>query len=383
MSASAEAVSAEAIAQITAGAGARAMPLLPVFPRSFSDVAGGLSFLSLLVLGPAAHFVLLAMPWCIGASTASDVLLVPTPRSRGNASIFPRAIVSSFVSACFVALFWATESGVLSHSAVRALNEWLGRVYLPPADESIPRAALITGTVSLVVAFIDARALQSQSLSLAQKLTRTFDLAAFAIPAVFPTASMFLGPWSPLVLLLLLLQACALIIFAGAATPALGGSRALAAGLAGVWAMWSASVWGATAHAPRLSALAYGAGLVGWRAFSAPRAGAALLFNTFGISHILIAGPLLATPFALSASIGAGLSAPQPQIFPIFLFAAHAATLTASATLCAVESRHLMTWSVFAPKFLFEVAGAAAHAVSTAALLFSLETVNVRARSSK
>ena len=360
------AISDEVIAQLTAGAGARAMPLLPVSPRSLSDVSGGASLLFVLLLGPAAHFLLAELPSFIVTATGSDSAAAAKLRSWGGQALYvTRAVIGlSFASAGFVAVYWSIESGALSPSSQSSLNGLLSKYMLPPADELAPRIALACGALSLVLAVTSATFMKPRAPSLISLLSWSTTLASSAIPAALPVASLYLGPWSPPILFLLVAQACALIVFAGATAHALGGSQTLTAGLAGVWAMWGASSWCATAHAPRLSALAYGAGLVGWRTFSAPRAGAALAFNTFGVSHVLIAGPLLAVPFALTLSLGAGKGAPPPRTFSTFLFAAHVATLTASAVLCAAESRHLMTWSVFAPKFLFEAVGAIAHVLS-------------------
>lgn len=364
---SAGAISDETIARLTAGAGARVMPLLPVSPRSFSDLTGGASFFFVLLLGPAARVVLAALPSLIAGATGIDSAAASKLRSWGEKPSLrlSRAVNGLYcASALFVAIYWFLESGILGSRTLSSLNSALSHGQLPPADEFAPRLALVCSALSLSFALTAAAATRPRSATLISLLSWSASLSASAIPALLPIASLLLGPWSPPILFALVVQACALTVFVGAASHALGGSRELTAGLAGLWALWSASTWSATGHAPRLSALAYGAGLVGWRTFSAPRAGAALALNTFGVSHILIAGPLLAIPFALTAALGAGKGAPPPHSFFTLLLAAHAATLTASAILCAVESRHLMTWSVFAPKFLFEAVGAVAHILS-------------------
>jgi predicted AlkP superfamily pyrophosphatase or phosphodiesterase len=147
----------------------------------------------------------------------------------------------------------------------------------------------------------------------------------------------------------------------------------------------------ATGHAPQFSALAYASAFVGADSFSLPVAGALLLLNTFGASHVL--GVVLFAPVLAAASAAAvpGAEVPRPRPShagaspPPFLSSAWASALSGrrrtqahaasnfralailltpatvgalcTCIFCFITRRELMVWAIFAPKFCFEAVG--------------------------
>jgi hypothetical protein len=371
---------AAAVRRPTDGAGAPPPLLLPLA----SDEPWVRSY------GGAALPVLLALPL---APLFSQLLLLRTalaPRGAGYCVRGGRARAAAALLPA-AALSLAGAAAVWAHWSAVPLPATLAAA-LPPAPYGLPRLALALCAAAAVAGGAGARVL-SGGVGGDTPLDAALRTSALAQCALLPAAALLLGPWSPPVLLVLHAQgSVALPVLAAAYAVARSGARphplpcpppsvlgAVAAAAAAPAApaaillyLFCAHAWGATGHGAQFPALSYGVGLLGWPAFSPWRGGALLAAHTWGVSHGLLAGPAVAWVVSEAAAVGAGAGAggagaaatAAAARTPTLLWAMHALSLAAVATLCAVERSHLMVWGVFAPKLCFEVASAAAGAAT-------------------
>jgi hypothetical protein len=123
------------------------------------------------------------------------------------------------------------------------------------------------------------------------------------------------------------------------------------AALGSEWSIHTTQVFFCTGHRCSFDALQYTAAFVGFEGFSFARSGALLAANTFA-SHVLMAFglPLLVfRPDVESRELGLALGR---VVLGYGLARALAAFVTTGTV--ALLRRHLMVWSIFAPKFVFD-----------------------------
>jgi hypothetical protein len=274
---------------------------------------------------------------------------------------------------------------VASHWLLSAHGRWKGGwLHL-----ALPRAVYTLTAVNLLL-LTRTQATQTTAASAATS-------SCFAIAALHPALSLVLGPWAPAPLAALSGSVAALYVLltlvawtdamppgaqlpphrsphlerAWAAIPApvcraiariLQGSDVLLAFAAGC--ALPGHAFAASGHAPRFSALAYGAAFVGADSFAFLPAGALLAANTFGPSALLVLAPLAV---ALPPTVGALGPPGSSRRAALLLHVPAALVALATCAFAAYARRHLMLWAIFAPKFAFDAVALAITLVVTAA----------------
>ncbi|GJP45476.1 hypothetical protein CLOM_g4864 [Closterium sp. NIES-68] len=122
------------------------------------------------------------------------------------------------------------------------------------------------------------------------------------------------------------------------------------------WSLLSILLFFASGHACTFDGLRYTAAFVGFNDFQYHRQGGLLALDTFGFSHLI---PAFAIPLlALLAHPRSSDSLTKRSIKAIllFLFPRAMATFTTTAFVAGMR-RHLMVWSLFAPKYVFDAIG--------------------------
>ncbi|XP_047334184.1 GPI ethanolamine phosphate transferase 3 [Impatiens glandulifera] len=140
------------------------------------------------------------------------------------------------------------------------------------------------------------------------------------------------------------------------------------------WNLLAVCLFFCTGHWCAFDGLRYGAAFTGFDEFILTRQAILLTIETFGFSHIL---PIFGLPFLI---VNKKLSSPDKQrkgSFFIQLSQAYlinglitATTVTITILCVSIHRRHLMVWGLFAPKFVFEVAGLVLTDVLTCFALF-------------
>jgi hypothetical protein len=278
--------------------------------------------------------------------------------------------------------------GLTPRSALDAL--------LPPLRLALPRAVFLC--TALALSFLCLRARLAPSRKATPRLFSALGRTFVASSALLPLSSLLLGPWSPPILALLYCQGLALVLLVLAGTggrPPLCHLAALPhrAGLASssplsflllpghhaiplhatamAVGLFTSHAWAATGHTAQFSALSYNAGFLGFDTFNFARSGLLLAANTYGVSHGCLGGALLLWPMCHALAYNGGVedmgALARARALPGLVAVYALASVIGIATMCAISQRHMMVWAVFAPKLVFEVAGALALALGVAA----------------
>lgn len=140
------------------------------------------------------------------------------------------------------------------------------------------------------------------------------------------------------------------------------------------WNLLAVCLFFCTGHWCAFDGLRYGAAFTGFDEFILIRQAILLAIETFGFSHIL---PIFGLPFLV---VNKNLSSPDGQrkgsvfiqLSQVYLINGliTATTVTVTILCVSIQRRHLMVWGLFAPKFVFEVAGLVLTDVLTCFALF-------------
>ena len=374
------------LARLTAGAGARGAILLPVSAGTSSGAPLGTALFSVTVIAPIVrillcHFLPKIISQIISLSVSSSRLFVVNSTPRSGQML-------TYISSFIVALHWAIE--IRRIESKDGLDTIFTSCGMSRASVSLPLFVFCTSIFSFIHGLYllyndnDTNAPMNAAAGI-KSLSNAIKYTATLLPPLLPISCLIFGPWSPLFLLVICIQVITLIIIGTCAYNQLQikskSAQLFAAGIAGIWALWVTTIWSATGHSASLAALNYPVAFLGDpTGFSKVRGGILLVTHTFVISHLLIGGPLL-TRIAMAAVNTAILSrrcdgdddggdgddndggnirlaGVTYHALSRALIAAFIAPLTAVTLLCFLEPRHLMTWAVFAPKFIFEFCGA-------------------------
>ncbi|CAI9113243.1 OLC1v1013816C1 [Oldenlandia corymbosa var. corymbosa] len=127
------------------------------------------------------------------------------------------------------------------------------------------------------------------------------------------------------------------------------------------WSLLATSLFFCTGHWCAFDGLRYAAAFIGFDEFNIIWQAALLTLDTFGFSHIL---PILGLPLVVAFSHPKKRTKEKEDSFSIRLcqvYLMYGLTIAVPATLTilcvAIQRRHLMVWGLFAPKFVFDVAG--------------------------
>ncbi|KAL5849996.1 hypothetical protein ACOSQ4_008009 [Xanthoceras sorbifolium] len=127
------------------------------------------------------------------------------------------------------------------------------------------------------------------------------------------------------------------------------------------WSLLATCLFFSTGHWCAFDGLRYGAAFIGFDEFILVRQAILLTIETFGFSHIL---PVFGLPFLVARQYLMGqteqdgrlLFMQLSQIYLMYGFI-FATTVIATVICVTIHRRHLMVWGLFAPKFVFDVAG--------------------------
>ncbi|KAF7825759.1 GPI ethanolamine phosphate transferase 3 isoform X2 [Senna tora] len=124
------------------------------------------------------------------------------------------------------------------------------------------------------------------------------------------------------------------------------------------WSLFAVCLFFCSGHWCAFDGLRYGAAFVGFEEFMLVRQAILLAIDTFGFSVIL---PVLGLPLLVATKCQANkrkhfIFTQLSQVY--IMYGLNTAFTTTFTILCVtVHRRHLMVWGLFAPKFVFDVAG--------------------------
>ncbi|GAQ80076.1 phosphatidylinositol glycan class O [Klebsormidium nitens] len=146
------------------------------------------------------------------------------------------------------------------------------------------------------------------------------------------------------------------------------------------WSIHTTQLFFCTGHRCAFDALQYTAAFVGFEGFSFARSGALLAANTFA-AHILVAFglPLLVFRRALKWPERADLRVMLGRVVLGYGLARALACLVTTGTV-AILRRHLMVWSIFAPKFVFDSCSLLVTDILLAVIVVYAEAAFARAK---
>ena len=244
-----------------------------------------------------------------------------------------------------------------------------------PLNLLLPRLVLLTGSVSLLLALVNAvfsRTTRQPPSSEPSLLIYSKHIVAI-LGSILPIMLLISSTVTPLLALFCVVEAMALTaLVAARATNSVGATVTTAA----VFSLLQTHIFFVTGHLPEFAGVQYTAGFVGYEEFDLVRSAALVVLDTFGGVAVVGLGLVLAAA-VLDGQISAkssGLSAKTRKSASktentasvayrkgslrvlLLLFGLNRAVAAFCATLSAgIQRRHLYAWSLFAPRFVFEV----------------------------
>lgn len=287
-----------------------------------------------------------------------------------------------------VAAAWATDdlAVALPGSPFEGLSE-VNRLLLP-------RFVYLMSGALLLTAILTAGRLPGREAAAASKISPPLSAAVLAREAIVAVLCALCGPVmvvlgrkSPIVLLLAALEAACLLDLQQAklgnhtmplvsavqrgGVPSEPGEEAEEGGLvegahgaaAMEWSLLTVQLFFCTGHRCTFDGLHYTAAFTGFDDFNFVRQGILLAVDTFGASHFL---PTLALPLLAFLPCTEAVADAQQQkqlhlarltkMTLVFGFV-RAITTAMTTAFVTLERRHLMVWSLFAPKYVFDSVG--------------------------
>ncbi|KAF5939461.1 hypothetical protein HYC85_023720 [Camellia sinensis] len=128
------------------------------------------------------------------------------------------------------------------------------------------------------------------------------------------------------------------------------------------WSLIAVCLFFCTGHWCAFDGLHYAAAFIGFEEFILVPQAILLSIDTFGFSHIL---PIFGLPFLVARQLPFGQGEQQRkrfffmQLSQVYLMYGFITAISITFTILCVtiQRRHLMVWGLFAPKFVFDVAG--------------------------
>lgn len=258
----------------------------------------------------------------------------------------------SILSYIFIAIHWASESTLLSHT--KAIRE--------TGISLAPRLVYTIGGLSLAISAFYRLFGSTDHLKMNERIT---SLSAVMLCSWSPTILILLGRQSPFVALICMTIAWCIIKLQQKNQRELKLDKGIhAADSVSVtqWSFLAVCLFYLTGHWCTFDGLRYGAAFIGFDHFHIIRQGLLLSIDTFGVSHIL---PVLSLPFIAicwynSASKNSKVNdATVTRLIQVLLMYGLITSITTTLTIICVtiQRRHLMVWGLFAPKYVFDAIG--------------------------
>ncbi|KAK1577796.1 hypothetical protein Q3G72_024883 [Acer saccharum] len=278
-------------------------------------------------------------------------LLYMTMISSSSWGICKYAVLGTILCYILIAVHWASESSI---SSSVPMLQGIGK-------NSVPRIIYVMGLGQLLLLafgqlFNKERALNSEK-SLVIKTVAM-------LSACSSTVIILSGKQGPLIALASITGGyCIMRLENIERDPKDNTARALTFDPLSVtqWSLLATCLFFSTGHWCAFDGLRYGAAFIGFDEFVLVRQAFLLTIETFGFSYIL---PVFGLPFLVARQYLMGqtekdgklLSMQLSQIYLMYGFIT-ATTVIATMICVAIHRRHLMVWGLFAPKFVFDVAG--------------------------
>lgn len=258
----------------------------------------------------------------------------------------------SILSYIFIAIHWASESTLLSHT--KATRE--------TGISLAPRLVYTIGGLSLAISAFYRLFGSTDHLKMNERIT---SLSAVMLCSWSPTILILLGRQGPFVALICMTIAWCIIKLQQKNQRELKLDKGIhAADSVSVtqWSFLAVCLFYLTGHWCTFDGLRYGAAFIGFDHFHIIRQGLLLSIDTFGVSHIL---PVLSLPFIAicwynSASKNSKVNdATVTRLIQVLLMYGLITSITTTLTIICVtiQRRHLMVWGLFAPKYVFDAIG--------------------------
>jgi len=284
---------------------------------------------------------------------------------------------------------WASVVEKFGKAFLSPLEDFLGQntTMNLPFYLALPRVVLVTSTASLLLALLNTIARSRR-----QSLLKSDDYYSESIIALvgsfLPITLLISNTVTPLLALLCVIEAMALTRLTAARSTSIISSTITTAV---VFAHLQTHVFFVTGHLPEFAGLQYTAGFVGYEEFRLVRSAALVALDTFGGVAMVGLGLVLASAVIDSQSSGdlgdsevetaaskkrnfssktiktsrSAIDTEKPAFMSsrkgslrllLLLFGLIRAVAAFCATLSAgIQRRHLYAWSLFAPRFVFEV----------------------------
>lgn len=300
----------------------------------------------MLVMTSVWNFVAEVLP--VLALILLAVLLHKAVNRSSSEGIWKYIMLGTNLSYMLIALYWTSESNILN----------LAWVLKDVGRNCIPRLVYAIGVGQLFLLAINQLFIKQKSLDGSKNLS-TKAVAMFSVWS--STVIILLGKQGPFIALAFITGGYCIMRLDNVELDGKdGGSWNLMLDPVPVtqWSLFAVCLFFCTGHWCAFDGLRYGAAFTGFDEFILLPQAILLTMDTYGFSLIL---PIFGLPF-LVACRGQTEKGKQPILVRVSLvymiYGLIMATSVTATILCVtIHRRHLMVWGLFAPKFVFDVAG--------------------------
>lgn len=250
-------------------------------------------------------------------------------------------VMGTIASYVLIVVHWASESNMLGLAQINAARNVIPRIIYAIG---IGQMLLLAFSQLCNGSKVNNRSLFSKTVSM---------LSAWS-----PTVTILSGKQGPLITLASILGGYCIVMLQNIEEESDGTAKPSVVNPLSVteWSLLALSMFFCTGHWCAFDGLRYGAAFIGFDEFVLIRQAILLTIETFGFSHII---PIFGLPFlVLRRKLFAQKELLVQLSLAYMMFGLiMAATVTVTILCVMIQRRHLMVWGLFAPKFVFDVAG--------------------------
>ncbi|KAK3440724.1 hypothetical protein EUGRSUZ_B01002 [Eucalyptus grandis] len=250
-------------------------------------------------------------------------------------------VMGTIASYVLIVVHWASESNMLGLAQINAARNVIPRIIYAIG---IGQMLLLAFSQLCNGSKVNNRSLFSKTVSM---------LSAWS-----PTVTILSGKQGPLITLASILGGYCIVMLQNIEEESNGTAKPSVVNPLSVteWSLLALSMFFCTGHWCAFDGLRYGAAFIGFDEFVLIRQAILLTIETFGFSHII---PVFGLPFlVLRRKLFAQKELLVQLSLAYMMFGLiMAATVTVTILCVMIQRRHLMVWGLFAPKFVFDVAG--------------------------
>lgn len=250
-------------------------------------------------------------------------------------------VMGTIASYVLIVVHWASESNMLGLAQINAARNVIPRIIYAIG---IGQMLLLAFSQLCNGSKVNNRSLFSKTVSM---------LSAWS-----PTVTILSGKQGPLITLASILGGYCIVMLQNIEEESDGSAKPSVVNPLSVteWSLLALSMFFCTGHWCAFDGLRYGAAFIGFDEFVLIRQAILLTIETFGFSHII---PIFGLPFlVLRRKLFAQKELLVQLSLAYMMFGLiMAATVTVTILCVMIQRRHLMVWGLFAPKFVFDVAG--------------------------